>query len=211
MRGLLWNVSGKRADMKLDPLFDAPPPEEYELGTPLTLFGFVNGLRPEEPGAVQLSVDGDFLAARGVMIDHDLYNDTRRDNDTTWLFGDTFELMFQIRGHEDYYEFHSTPEGYRLQLHIPDYRTIRSIPHERKICESGLQVQNRIDPEKHLWECELRVPFSGIGLHRDELAGSRFVIVRQNYTHGKPAQVITATRIFPQTAHTPYLWHTVRN
>ena len=209
MRGLLWHVSGKRADMKLDPLFKSPSPEEYTLGTPLAMFGFVDGSRPVEPGAVQLSVDGDFLVARGVMIDHDLYNDTRRDNDTTWLFGDTFELMFQIRGHEDYYEFHSTPEGYRLQLHIPDYRTIRSIPHEEKICESGLQIRNWIDPEKHIWESELRIPFSGIGLHHDELPGSHFVIVRQNYTHGTPSPVITATRVFPKTAHTPYLWHKI--
>lgn len=118
--------------------------------------------------------------------------------------------MFQIRGHEDYYEFHSTPEGYRLQLHIQDYRTIRSVPHEQKICEAGLQVWNRIDPERHLWESEPRIPFSGIGMHHGELTGSRFVIVRQNHTHGKPAPEITATRSFPVTAHTPYLWHTIK-
>lgn len=187
-----------------------PPPEEYVPGDILAFRGFTSGARPEEPGAGSLSVENSYLVARAMFIDSDLYNDARFDNAETWLLGDTFELMFQIRRHEDYYEFHSTPEGFRLQLHIPDYRTFRGIPHREKICEAGLEVRNRIRRSENLWESELRIPFSGIGLTEDELNGSRFVLVRQNHTHGKPAPEITATRVFPQTAHTPYLWHRLR-
>lgn len=187
-----------------------PAPEEYYFGDTLAFRGFTSGSQPAEPGTGTLCVESSHLVARARFIDHDLYNDARSDNAETWLLGDTFELMFQIRGHEDYYEFHSTPNGFRLQLHILDYRTFRSIPHREKICEAGLEIRNRITPSEKLWESELRIPFSGIGLTEGELNGSRFVLVRQNHTHGKPVPEITATRVFPQTAHTPYLWHRLR-
>ena len=186
------------------------PPEEYSSGGVLAFRGFVDGSRPEEPGAGGLWVEDSHLVARAAFIDRDLYNDAREDNAETWLLGDVFELMFQIRGREDYYEFHSTPDGIRLQLHIPDCLTFRDIPHEEKICDAGLQVRNRIDRAGNLWESELRVPFAGIGLTEETLYGSRFVLVRQNHTHGRPAPEITATRVFPKTAHWPSLWHRLR-
>jgi len=196
---------------KLEPFLKTgsfpPPPVSCQSKEALSFYGFTDGTQPEEPGAALLYAADDCLVTCGVLSDRDLYNDARRDNDTTWLLGDTFELLFQIRGHEDYYEFHSTPEGYRLQLHIQDYRTFRSVPHEEKICDAGLMVRNEIERDRNLWKSELRIPFCGIGLTPDLLKGSRFAIVRQNYTHGRKNPEITSTQVFPRTAHTPYLWH----
>lgn len=158
---------------------------------------------PDERGAACLTLDGDFIHAYGLFQAVDPSNRALRDNQETWLLGDVFELFFRYPGHEDYYEFHSTPEGRRLQLHIQDYRTFRNLPHEQKICQSGLMVKNRIDHEKKLWFSELIIPRNG-----SSADSAHFAFARYSYTDGVPE--ISSYPEFPETVHTPYLWPEIK-
>ena len=158
---------------------------------------------PDERGAACLTLDGDFIHAHGLFQAADPSNRALRDNQETWLLGDVFELFFRYPGYEDYYEFHSTPEGRRLQLHIQDHRTFRNIPHEQKICESGLTVKNRIDHEKQLWFSELIIPLDGRSAD-----GAHFAFARYSYTNGVPE--ISAYPEFPETVHMPDLWPEIK-
>ena len=185
-----------------------PPPENYTLGTPLALYHFTNGNIPEEHGAAILTAEENALHLYGLLHDRELFSKADRDNQKTWLLGDAFEIMFRRAGDEDYHEFHSTPDGIRLQLHILDYRTRPQIPYEDKICSCGLTVRNRRNSERDLWYSELIIPFDGIGLTPETVKGSTFVVIRQNHYYEKERE-ISATRVFPETAHFPPLWHKI--
>lgn len=160
---------------------------------------------PREPGvATLISTDTSFCAC-ALLQDAFPFNPATQDNQRLWLLGDVFELFLQLPGQEDYYEFHSTPEGCRLQLHIPDCRTFRTIPHEQKICDAGLTVKNRIDRLRKLWYCELRVPFEGLGLEKCP-ESVRFAFVRYNLQPETAVPEITTYPFFPVTVHAPSLW-----
>ncbi len=184
-----------------------PPRASCRPGEILFYYGFTTGETPRDPGVASLCVEEDGLHAYGLLHSSSPSNRARTDNAETWLLGDVFELFFQIRGHEDYFEFHSTPEGFRLQLHIPDFRTFRGIPHREKVCECGLQVRNSMDPVHELWRSELMIPFEKIGLTPDLISGSRFTFARYQYPEkGGGAPEICSTNVFPKTAHMPSLW-----
>ena len=162
-------------------------------------------VHPRESGAAALaSTDASFCVS-ALLQDAFPFNPATRDNQRLWLLGDVFEFFLQLPGQEDYYEFHSTPEGCRLQLHIPDCRTFRTIPHEQKICDAGLTVKNRIDRLRKLWRCELRVPCGGLGLKKCP-ESVRFAFARYNFQPGIAVPEITTYPFFPVTVHTPSLW-----
>ena len=185
-----------------------PPPEYYTPGTPLVLYHFTAGNIPEEPGAALLVFEEDAIHLYGVMCDRENFSMADHDNQELWLLGDAFELFFRCSGREDYLEFQTAPNGIRLELHIQDYRTFRNVPFKDRICSCGLEVNNRYDAEKQLWYSEMRIPFSGMGLTRENIKGSSFTVIRQNHFRDKERE-ITASCVFPETAHYPQLWHKI--
>lgn len=188
---------------------DPPPRGEYRFGEIQPLREFRTGAVPRETGFASLTLEDGKLCARGAFRDFDIYNDAVRDNEETWLLGDAFELIFGREGRRDYFEVHATPEGRKLQLHLPDHRTFRAIPHGEKLCELGLQVRTEVRRAENLWLAELTVPLAATGITPEEARTElRFVLVRQNHTRGRLPE-ITAGRIFPETAHDPCRWHKV--
>lgn len=185
------------------------PPSQYKLGQPLAFYGFRDGSQPAEPGAAMLCVEDNFLKAYGAFFDSDIYNNASEDNAETWLSGDVFEIFFQVKNREDYYEAHTTPEMVRLQLHIQDYRTFRGIPHEEKLEDFKIEVKTRVFHDQNRWLAEIKIPFNTIGLNESLLNGSKFVFARYNYTRGEGSPVISSSMIFPATAHYPPLWHVI--
>ena len=184
------------------------PPEYYTPGAPLALYHFTAGNIPEEPGAALVVFENNTIHLYGVMHDRENFNAATMDNQTIWDLGDAFEFMFRCAGQEDYHEFQTSPSGVRLQLHIQDYRTFRGVPFVEKLCDCGLEVSNFYDAEKQLWYSEMRIPFAGIGLTREKINGSSFTVVRQNHFRDKERE-ITASQVFPATAHYPLLWHKI--
>ena len=163
---------------------------------------FRTGTLFPEIGCARITVEAGILVARGAFRDFDIYSDATANNQELWKLGDTFELIFGEEGRQDYFEVQVAPNGPQLELHIPDCRTFRAIPHAKKICDIGLQSRTVILSEQNLWLAELRIPLRSVGISEDRL---RYVAIRQNHTHGRETE-ITAGAVFPETAHTPELW-----
>jgi hypothetical protein len=47
-----------------------------------------------------------------------------------------------------------------------------------------------------------------MGLTRENIKGSSFTVIRQNHFRDKERE-ITASCVFPETAHYPQLWHKI--
>lgn len=185
----------------------APGSSSVKLGQCLPYAHYLTGETPRERGVAQLTVQDDRLVAYGAFVDHDIHNDARHDNDFTWQTGDVFELFFQVRGHEDYYEAHATPEGYRLQLHIQSWQTIREETWESKATDFGTSTTSIVRRQDNLWLASIDIPFARIQLTPELLPGSKFVFAHYSYTTGEEAPEITSTAAFPQTCHYTPLWH----
>ncbi len=189
---------------------EVPPPHEYEFGTPLSFFRLQEGEMPRENGCAMLCCEPDRLHAYALFSDRDIYNDAEHDNDHTWEKGDTFELFFQIRGREDYYELHTTPPGYTLQLHVRNYRTFRRTPFEQQLVEGLIAGESEIDRERNLWLAGIVLPFAAIGLTPELLSGSRFSFARFNRNRGTEIPEISLLRPFQVTSHCPPNWLVIR-
>ena len=87
---------------------------------------------PVFSGVCRLEHDDRNFYASALLRTRNPWNKAEKDNDFTWKLGDTLELFIQLKGHEDYFEFHSTPNGIRFQYHIPDYQTHSKLSHEEK-------------------------------------------------------------------------------
>ncbi|MBE6378942.1 MAG: hypothetical protein E7051_09040 [Lentisphaerae bacterium] len=159
--------------------------------------------KPLFPACAIFSSDEKSWIAAGLMKTAHPANKVKKDNQQTWLNGDVFEVFLQLPGHQDYYEFHTTPEGHKLQLHLPDAITFRDLPHKKKICEVGLQVRNVIEPKEMFWYCELRIPFAGLQVPNNKC---RFAFARYDYTDFEEKPEISTYPYFPETVHTPDFW-----
>lgn len=187
------------------------PNPEYVPGTVLPLVLLGNSPKvPEEPGRAMVEIEDSALRFSFLLRDSDIFNTARKNNERTWETGDAAECFFQIAGHCDYYEFHATPEGFSLQLHIPSMEQLMNFSFDQKVCEIGVQVSVSKDEKAKLWTAELILPFQTIGLDKSMLNGSRFVCSRYNYTHGKEKPECSASRIFPKGSfHSPEDWHRI--
>ena len=134
---------------------------------------------PGFTGVCRLEHDDNNFYASALLRTENPWNRAVKDNDFTWELGDTLELFIQLKNHEDYYEFHSTPNGIRFQYHIPDYKIHTTIPHETKSCDIGLKVFNEFYPEKKVWYSVMTIPFSGIHAKSPDC---RFMFSRYNYS-----------------------------
>ena len=187
------------------------PDPKYIPGTVLPLISYKDPAKePEECGRAKLEIEDSALRFSFLLQDSDIFNTARKNNERTWLTGDAAECFFQIAGHRDYYEFHATPEGFSLQLHLESAETLRDYTFEQEICEIGVQVSASKDEKAKLWTAELILPFRLIGLDKSSLNGSRFVCSRYNYTHGKEEPELSASRFFPKGSfHSPADWHII--
>ena len=169
---------------------------------PFALHRYPDWGEPVEPCVALLGLDGSDLVVASAAEDSHLHNAATTDNQNTWELGDVMELFVQAPGHEDYYELHATPEGRRLQLHLPDYRTLHRASLAERYCDCALAVKNAA--RDGVWFCERRVPRARIQGAIAE--GLRYAVCRYNYgSAGKPELSTTmtdATRGF----HNPPNW-----
>ena len=177
----------------------------------LSLRAFQDGGIPMERGVGTIVPETEALHVYAAFQDSDIGNTATENNTKTWLTGDVFECFIQLNGSGDYYEFHVTPEGITLQLHLPPIERFRTIPFEQEICEAGLSAQTRKHPERNLWCGELVIPFRGIGLTPETVPGTRFAVCRYNYNKQWSEPEISSTGFFPGgTFHCPSQWHLIR-
>ena len=99
--------------------------------------------------------------------------------------------------------WYSLPSVYRV-LHLPDCVTFRNYTHEQKICDAGLQVFNRIDPEQKLWYCEMFVPYAGF--MKEKNSSFRFGLGRYDYEDDPEKPAISCWPLMKATLHSPEDW-----
>lgn len=165
---------------------------------------FGTGDLPGQPTAALMRAEDSGIRLAALMRAANPKNSADADNQRTWLSGDALELFLQETGRPDYYEFHSTPEGIRLQLHLPDHITFRNIPYERRICDAGLRVFNRIDQARKLWYCEMFVPYAGFMTGAAQTF--RFGLGRYDYEDDPEKPAISCWPFMKETFHTPDAW-----
>ena len=180
-------------------------------GQLLTFFRLQDGMPPKENGVATILAEEETLRILGVFRDSDIGNRARNDNEKTWETGDVMECFIQLPGHEDYFEFHVTPEERKLQLHLPSALRRAEQTFEEELCETGLRVAACAEPDRNFWSGELKIPFAGIGLKTEQLNGLAFAICRYNYNTGCPKPEISSTVAFSgETFHAPDQWHILR-
>lgn len=160
------------------------------LAGPFALHRYPDWGEPAEPCMAVVGVDGGDLVVASAAVDSHLRNSATADNQNTWELGDVMELFVQVPGREDYYEFHATPEGRRLQLHLPDFRTLHRASLAERYCDCALAVKNAV--RDGVWLCQMRVPLARIDAAAAE--GLRYAVCRYNYgLSGKPELSTTMT------------------
>lgn len=155
-----------------------------------------------EPASAQLACDGKQLVFIAKMTDSDIRNSAEANNVKTWLTGDVIELFFQPPGREDYYEFHVTPEGRTLQLHLPNGPRALTDPFESMICETGFRSSAQIG--NGWWTVRMEVPLAA--LRTSVAAGGRFIAARHNYNRQWPKPDVTVSAPLAGTIHHPEEW-----
>ena len=72
--------------------------------------------------------------ANALFHDSDIFNTAKVNNERTWTTGDVCEFFIQPAGQDDYFEFHVTPEGITLQLHLPPVSRMGSLVTCSRFC-----------------------------------------------------------------------------
>lgn len=178
---------------------------EHEAGV-FSLMRYPEGGEPFEKCVAVLGASGDEIVVRAAAYDSHTQNKAVVDNEKTWLLGDVVEFFIQPPGQEDYYEFHVTPEGRRLQLHLMDYRTFREFSFESKCCDTGLRVQSNVSG--NIWISEMRIPLSALGI--SGVSGVRFAICRYNYGAAGEPEMSSTMSDRELGFHNPPKWLTAR-
>lgn len=171
---------------------------------PFLLESYPGGGDTQEACVALLAQEDGALVVRASAFDSHLHNTAVADNEQTWALGDVIEFFVQAAGRDDYYEFHVTPSGIRLQLHLDHYLRLRDSTFESKIRDCGLRVRSRTDGS--VWSSEMRIPLSEMGFQT--LDGLRFAVCRYNYgTSGEP--VLSSFPVLDDSHgfHNPPAWH----
>ena len=149
-----------------------------------------------------------FVPHSRALYDSDIFNTAKVNNERTWTTGDVCEFFIQPAGQDDYFEFHVTPEGITLQLHLPPVSRMGSVPFEKQIFESGMTHRVQVRREENYWYAVMCIPFAGMRITEKEAWGSRFAVCRYNYSHGQEKPEMSSTAYFPDTGfHNPSRWH----
>ena len=152
----------------------------------------------------RLSCVGGQLRLSALMQNRAVTTSATEDNQRLWELGDVLEFFIQIAGHDDYYEFQLAPNGRTLKLHMPNDRTFRSIPFEKRFCQVPLHVRSVISARRGLVFSEIAVPLAELegGAKAEKI---RYLIGRYDYTDG--VREISASTPMPDGGfHNTAVW-----
>ena len=103
--------------------FGAEHPEKYRESALLSLRQYWEGpdAFPAEQGSACVGAAEDGLSFYACLIDSDIFSRATADNQRMWTLGDVAEFFVKPGAERsDYWEIHVTPNGYLMDLHIPD-------------------------------------------------------------------------------------------
>ena len=183
--------------------FGARRPARYGACEALPLGQFWKGEDrfPEEAGVAYAGATGRGLSFYVHLLDSDIFSRATGDEQKMPALGDVAEIFVKA-GNErpDYWEIHVTPNGFLLDIHIPD---------RARISEGGTitweQVEPFVPPDSgatrrvavtdSAWSVEVTVPWSAFGRDAPPAPGSvwQFAVCRYNYSGGLEDPELSST------------------
>ena len=170
--------------------FGAEHPEKYRESALLSLRRYWEGpdAFPAEQGSACVGAAEDGLSFYACFIDSDIFSRATADNQRMWTLGDVAEFFVKPGGgRSDYWEIHVTPNGYLMDLHIPDRErfTAGDVSWEEVLAPSSGTLR-RVWRMEDRWAVEVRIPWKAFGLDSAPSPGTEwsFAVCRYNYNGG---------------------------
>jgi hypothetical protein len=179
-------VSGQVGD------FGGAQPDKYVSCQPLPFRQYWDGpdAVPQECGVAYVGCAPDGLWFYSCLQDSDIFSQATANDQKMWTLGDVVEFFVKPgRERSDYWEIHVTPNGYIMDLYIPDREEFiegpvsfdHALSHHS---EAAFQVE--AFPEQCKWCVEIRIPWQAFGADAPPPAGAtwQFAVCRYNCNSG---------------------------
>ena len=170
--------------------FGVEHPEKYRESALLPLRRFWDGpeVFPAEKGSACVGAAEDGLSFYTCFTDSDIFSQATADNQRMWTLGDVAEFFVKPGGERsDYWEIHITPNGFLMDLHIPDRDrfTAGEVTWEEVIAPASGTLR-RVWRLEDRWAVEIRIPWKAFGLDSAPGPGTEwsFAVCRYNYNGG---------------------------
>jgi len=143
---------------------------------------------PTEGGVASVGAAPEGLSFYACLQDSDIFSTATADNQQMWTLGDVAEV-FVKPGTErsDYWEIHLTPNGFIMDLYIPDRGRFMegAITWDEAIAPNS-GAARRVEVMEGKWAVELCIPWSSLGVEAIPSAGTvwQFAVCRYNYNGG---------------------------
>ena len=165
-------------------------PAKYRDCIPLPLRQFWLGpaSMPAEEGQAFVGAAEEGLSFYTCFADSDIFSQASADDQRLWTLGDVAEVFVKPgKERSDYWEVHLSPNGYKMDIHIPDRARFigGEVTWDQVIAaRSGVQTRTAEGPGQ--WTAELCIPWSAFGLEGRAAPGSvwQFAVCRYNYNGG---------------------------
>ena len=170
--------------------FGAEHPEKYRESALLPLRRYWEGPEafPAEKGSALVGAAEDGLSFYTCFTDSDIFSKATADNQRMWTLGDVAEFFVKPGAERsDYWEVHVTPNGYLMDLHIPDRERFSGgeVTWEEVLAPSSGTVR-RVERFEDRWAVEIRIPWKAFDLDSAPGPGTEwsFAVCRYNYNGG---------------------------
>ena len=170
--------------------FGVVHPEKYRESALLPLRRYWDGpeVFPAERGSACVGAAEDGLSFYTCFTDSDIFSQATADNQRMWTLGDVAEFFVKPGGERsDYWEIHITPNGFLMDLHIPDRDrfTAGEVTWEEVIAPASGTLR-RVWRLEDRWAVEIRIPWKAFGLDSVPSPGAEwsFAVCRYNYNGG---------------------------
>jgi hypothetical protein len=129
------------------------------------------------------------------------YSKATANHQHLWKMGDTFEIFLRPAQQESYFEFHISPQNYRLQFCFPGTGVIELIRTKSKTLDDYLvreplfKSTTWIEPASHRWSVLAEIPAPALLEKPAPLPGSEwlFSFSRYDYIRGGGKPVLSST------------------
>ncbi len=157
-------------------------PENKDL-IPLPLIQNWQNSKPQELGVAYVGHNNDGLHFYTYFEDSDLFDTATEDSKILCQFSSVAEFFILPSGTETYWEIHLSPNGFFMDLKIPDNKGFRSQKYnfdDMLNCNSGASYQ--VQKGDDFWITDITIPWSSFQ-RKDIPFGEtwRFAVCRYNY------------------------------
>jgi len=176
---------------------DAVSPAKYRDCEKLVLRQSWEEAVPAEAGTAYVGAAEAGLSFCVVYEDSDIFSTATADNQQMWTLGDVAEVFVKPGvDRSDYWEIHVTPNGFLMDIHIPDRQRFMGgeVTWDEVIAASS-GTARRVQVLKDRWAAELVIPWAAFGVEGRPAQGGRwqFAVCRYNYNGGLQAPELSST------------------